>query len=84
MQRVFGSCVVMAFSSSSNVPFFFSFLTRDLTAFSHHLSSCKRPIEKVNAERYFINMYVEQYSHEKMRPNIADEPFTCKFMYNVS
>lgn len=32
-------CVVMAFSSSSSWPVFFSFFTRLLTAFSHHFSS---------------------------------------------
>lgn len=32
--------VVMAFSSSSSCPVFFSFFTRLLTAFSHHFSSC--------------------------------------------
>lgn len=31
--------VVMAFSSSSSCPVFFSFFTRLLTAFSHHFSS---------------------------------------------
>lgn len=33
-------CVVMALSSSSRAPDFFNFLTRLLTAFSAHLSSC--------------------------------------------
>ncbi len=37
---VFGSCVVMAVSKTSNVPFFLSFFTSDLTAFSLHFSSC--------------------------------------------
>jgi len=37
---VLESCVVMAFSSSSKVLFFFNFLTKDLTAFSDHFSSC--------------------------------------------
>lgn len=33
-------CVVIAFSSSSSWPVFFSFFTKLLTAFSHHFSSC--------------------------------------------
>lgn len=33
-------CVVMAFSSSSSWPVFFSFFTKLFTAFSHHFSSC--------------------------------------------
>lgn len=33
-------CVVIAFSSSSSWPVFFSFFTRLFTAFSHHFSSC--------------------------------------------
>lgn len=33
-------CVLMAFSSSSSCPVFFSFLTKLFTAFSHHFSSC--------------------------------------------
>lgn len=39
MQRVFGSSVVTAVSSSSRPPDFLSFFTRLLTAFSLHLSS---------------------------------------------
>lgn len=33
-------CVVIAFSSSSSWPVFFSFFTKLFTAFSHHFSSC--------------------------------------------
>ena len=40
MHLVFGSWVVIAFSNSSMVPFFFNFFTSDLTAFSLHFSSC--------------------------------------------
>lgn len=36
---VFKFCVVMAFSSSSSWPVFFSFFTKLFTAFSHHFSS---------------------------------------------
>ena len=40
MHLVCASWVVMAFSSSSTIPLFFSFFTRLLTAFSDHLASC--------------------------------------------
>ena len=36
-------CVLMAFSSSSSCPVFFSFFTKLFTAFSHHFSSCPPP-----------------------------------------
>lgn len=36
-------CVLIAFSSSSSWPVFFSFFTRLFTAFSHHFSSCPPP-----------------------------------------
>uniref|UniRef100_A0A3B5A194 Hexosyltransferase n=1 Tax=Stegastes partitus TaxID=144197 RepID=A0A3B5A194_9TELE len=36
-------CVLMAFSSSSSCPVFFSFFTRLFTAFSHHFSSWPPP-----------------------------------------
>lgn len=39
MHFVLMLCVVIAFSSSSNCPVFFSFFTRLFTAFSHHFSS---------------------------------------------
>lgn len=40
MHLVLMFCVVIAFSSSSSWPVFFSFFTRLFTAFSHHFSSC--------------------------------------------
>lgn len=55
-QLVLGFCVEMALSSSSSAPVRFSFLTRLLTAFSHHLSSAAEPSDPFfHPRRRFTN-----------------------------